>query len=110
MLAEEVQAAVQMSIRCPESQAWLFLRNPRLHPEHIPFMTPQIYAQVNSSELLRTLNLREVGLLKCLQPNLNLSGMAFLNTCGIFLPPIFSLLSPQENHIIYSAISREYCG
>lgn len=80
MLAEEVQAAVQMSIRCPESQACLFLRNPWLHPEHIPFMTPEIYAEVNSSELLRILNLREVGLLKCLQPNLNLSGMAFLNT------------------------------
>lgn len=78
MLAEEVQAAVQMIIRYPESRECLFLLNPLLYPDYIPFMTFQIYAEVNSFKLFRTLNLRQVSLLKCLQSNLSLSGTAFL--------------------------------
>lgn len=96
MLAEDVQAAVQMVIRYPESRECLFLLNPLLYPDYIPFMTLQIYAEVNSFKLFRTLNLRQVSLLKCLQSNLSLSGTA----CLFF----------EGNHIQYLAISRQHSG
>lgn len=108
MRAEEVQATVQVRIRYPESQARLFLQSPRWVRNAFP-LTPRIYAEVNSSGPLTTLSSREAGLLKCLQPNLNLSGMAVLNTRGmLFPPPSFS--PPKENHIIYSSLSRQRCG
>lgn len=58
MLAEEVQATVQMSIRYAERQGGFFLLNQLLYPGYIPFTVLQIYAEVNSFKLFRTLNLR----------------------------------------------------
>lgn len=65
-------------------------------------------AEINSSKLFRTLNLRWVSFFKCLPPSLILSAMTFLHTCGIFFLSVFFF--PQENYIIYSAISRKHCG
>lgn len=58
MLAEDVQAAVQMSTGYTESQECLLLLNQFLDPGYIPFMVLQIYAEINSPKLFRTLNLR----------------------------------------------------
>lgn len=58
MLAEEVQAAVQMSMGYTESQECFLLLNQLLYPGYIPFMVLPIYAEINSSKLFRTLTWR----------------------------------------------------
>lgn len=106
MLAEEVQATVQMSIRYTESQECSFLLNPLLCPGCIPlwffrFTWKLIHLNRSDRSVWGKLVYSNVS-----NPVLVYGVWFFLiHVASSFFLPFF-----KENHIIYSAISRKHCG